>query len=245
MGEVIDLRSYKNPCVYCFENKITQEKYIGATSDVARRYKEHTSIGKIQNSKSNLHKAIILYGLNQFSFKILEETEDLSKIADLELKWINEMNPEYNIKKYKTGSLGMKFSTESVLKLKEKGKISWGNKSEEEKSKIIKNNLTGPKKGYVMPEEQKQRLRELQKGKKWSEDQREKVSLAQKTSMKGNRNGNKEVSSIKDGAVVKTYPSAVEASKDFGIHPSCITGVLKVRRNRAGGYEWIYGKEIN
>jgi len=245
MGEVVDLRSYKNPCVYCFENKITQEKYIGATSDIARRYKEHTSFAKIKNSKSNLHKAIILYGLNQFSFKILEETEDLSKIADLELKWINEINPEYNIKKHKAGSLGMKYSTESVLKLKEKGKTSWSNKTEEEKLKIINNNLTGPRHKHPVSEETKEKLRKANLGKKASAEQKIKMSNSQKISMLGNKNGNKEVSSIKDGVVVKTYSSTAEASKDFGIHPSCITGVLKGRRNRAGGYEWIYGKQIN
>lgn len=230
--------------VYCFTNIVNNKQYIGATNNLKRRYQEHIS-PKRQNKNFAIYKAFKKYGIENFKFEILEIIENENIIFEREIFWIDKLKPKYNHNKGGLGNVG--FSLDESIKaiLRKKGKQQWEDKTPEEKEYIIKNNLTGPKNGYVMTEEQKQRLRIVNLGKKWTESQRIKISNAQKNSMKGNKNGNKQVSSIKNGVIIKTYESAVEASKDFNIHPSCITCVLKGRRKHAGGFEWIYGSKIN
>jgi group I intron endonuclease len=233
----------KKSGVYCFTNLINGRQYVGASNNIKRRHSEHISPKK-RKLKYAIYQAFNKYGLENFRFEVLEIVDDCTILFEKEIFWIETLKPRYNHNKGGLGNLGMEVKESVKSILRQKAKTQWQAKTDEQKQNQIKNNLTGRKKGYVMPEEQKQRLRELQIGKKWTESQREKTSAAQKISMKGNRNGNKQVSSIKDGIIIKTYSSAVEASKDFGIHPSCITGVLKGRRKHAGGYKWIYGNKI-
>lgn len=47
----------------------------------------------------------------------------------------------------------------------------------------------------------------------------------------------KRVIRVEDG---KIYGSIVEASKDTGIHRTCISGALNGKQSKAGGYRWEY-----
>lgn len=234
----------KKPGVYYFFNNITNDIYVGATLNLKRRYSEHVS-SKKRNYKRAIYSAFEEFGIKNFSFIIIELVDDISLLKEKETEWIFILDGKYNVKKKSSGNVGVKMSDSTINILKKKSKESWENKSFEEKQKIIKNNLTGPKKGYVMPEYQKQRLRELQIGKKWTESQRAKVCASQKISMLGNKNGNKVISSVKDGLIFKTYNSVNEAGKEFGVHPSSITGALKGKTKQSCGYKWIYGNKIN
>jgi group I intron endonuclease len=228
-----------NSGVYCFTNLINGRQYVGATNNIKRRYSEHVS-PKRRNLDFAIYKAFKKYGIENFKFEILEIIEDPCVVFEREIFWIAKLKPRYNHNKGGLGNVGFSLSDSVKQKLSSYGKLQWQNKSEEEKQSIIKNNLTGPKPNYKMPEDQKERLRKLQIGKKWTESQREKTSKAQKISMLGNSNGNKAVCSIKNGTIVKTYKSLVEAAKDINRHPSTITGVLKGKRKHAGGFEWKY-----
>lgn len=233
----------RKPGVYYFFNNITNDIYVGATLDLKRRYQEHVSKKK-RNYNRLIYSAFKEFGLRNFSFRIIEIVEDVSLLQLKETEWIFILNPKYNVHKKSGGSTGLKRDEDLRNYIREKSKIQWQKMPEEQRSSIIKNNLTGRKKGYVVTDEQKQRLRELQIGKKWTEAQRIKMSATQKISMKGNKNGNKQISSVKEGIVIKTYNSAVEASKEFGVYPSSITGALRGRRKHSCGYEWIYGNKI-
>ena len=54
----------------------------------------------------------------------------------------------------------------------------------------------------------------------------------------------KPILAMKDGRVVKEYPSTKAAAEDLGLNKSTIRGVLKSRRwaYTAGGYEWKYAE---
>lgn len=229
----------KKPGVYCFTNLINGRQYVGASNNIKRRYQEHIS-PKRKNLLFAIYKAFNKYGIENFKFDVLEIVEDCSIVFEREVFWIEKLNPRYNHNKGGLGNVGLSLKDSVKQKLRDLGKMQWQNKTEEQKQVIIKNNLTGPKDKYIMPEEQKQRLRELQIGRKWTEIQREKVISAQKKSMLGNSNGNKKVSSMINGVVVKTYSSLVEAAKEINRHPSTITGVLKGKKKRAGEFEWKY-----
>jgi group I intron endonuclease len=73
--------------VYKIENMVTKEVYIGMTSDMAKRVSQHVRESRMERAKSRkLYKSIVEYGITNFSFLILEETEDESK----EKYWIGK-----------------------------------------------------------------------------------------------------------------------------------------------------------
>lgn len=86
--------------IYKFENLINGNIYIGQAKDIARRYKDHITRANNDfqsNSEYNtpIHKAIRKYGIENFSFSIIEECE-YSELNDKEIYWINYYNSYKN-----------------------------------------------------------------------------------------------------------------------------------------------------
>lgn len=73
--------------IYLIENKITKQKYVGATTrSVDKRFLEHVNDSS-RFPERPLYQAINLYGANNFSVSIIE-TCDVSIIHDREKYWI-------------------------------------------------------------------------------------------------------------------------------------------------------------
>ena len=93
-------RKFKMIGIYKFENLINGHKYIGQSVDIERRYKDHI-IRASKNFSSNpeynsiLHQAIRKYGIENFSFEIVEQCskKDLDK---KEIYWIQYYNSFHN-----------------------------------------------------------------------------------------------------------------------------------------------------
>lgn len=65
--------------IYKITNNITNQCYIGQTDNFKRRKENHISLFKSPSSKGAdrpLYRAMRSYGLNNFSFEILEECDD-------------------------------------------------------------------------------------------------------------------------------------------------------------------------
>ena len=65
--------------VYSFTNKINNKKYIGSTSNLSRRKKEHIQASYLQSCNSYnypLQKAIRKYGTENFHFSIIDKAQD-------------------------------------------------------------------------------------------------------------------------------------------------------------------------
>ena len=80
--------------IYKITNKVNNKVYIGQSSDIKRRWRDHRSAAF--NPKDNgynypLYKAIRKYGLDNFSFDILEECSQ-SDINEREIFYIKEYN---------------------------------------------------------------------------------------------------------------------------------------------------------
>ena len=59
--------------IYKITNKLTNKAYIGQSIDIKRRWKEHRY--NIGSNKNPLYLDFEKYGLDNFSFEILEEND--------------------------------------------------------------------------------------------------------------------------------------------------------------------------
>lgn len=86
--------------VYCIVNLINDKKYIGKSTDIIRRWRDHCKIygakteeRRITLFKRNeiLYKEMLVYGKENFNLKVLEQCskEDLD---EKEKYWINKLN---------------------------------------------------------------------------------------------------------------------------------------------------------
>jgi group I intron endonuclease len=226
--------------IYIITNKVNNKKYIGLSNDINRRFWEHKSSKKKKNN-TNLIKAFKKYHVDNFDFQILELVDDESKLAEREMFWIESIKPEYNMNKGGNGNLGHTVSNEVREVLRICGKLQWERKTDEEKQRIIKNNLTGTTKGRIVSEETRRKLREYNLGRKHTEEAKLKVSIKNKGKRLGNTDGNKKVIKLDiNGNFISEHNSIKEAAIELGIHPSNITKVLKGEQITAGGYKWNY-----
>ncbi len=78
--------------IYKITNNVNNKCYIGASKDIEKRFEEHKSqYNSVQNYNKTLYRAFRKYGLNNFSFEIIEETS-LENMFNREKYWINFYN---------------------------------------------------------------------------------------------------------------------------------------------------------
>lgn len=77
--------------IYKITNLINGKIYIGQSTDINRRFKEHIRHSKYDDTP--IHRAIRKYGSKNFSFSILEETNpDRDELNEKEIKYIKQYN---------------------------------------------------------------------------------------------------------------------------------------------------------
>ena len=81
--------------IYCITNKINNKIYIGQSNSVFTRWGEHAKIAYDNNNnrKSLIHKAIKKYGIESFTFEILELCE-IGKLNELEMYYIESFKEQ-------------------------------------------------------------------------------------------------------------------------------------------------------
>ena len=80
--------------IYKIENLITNKIYIGQSTSIERRWKDHKNTAFNENDKSYnypLYKAIRKYGVDNFSFEVLEECE-IEELNEKEKFYISKFN---------------------------------------------------------------------------------------------------------------------------------------------------------
>lgn len=88
--------------IYKITNKINNKSYIGISKNIYRRWTDHKVRSKDENNREYnkvLYQAFRKYGIENFSFEILEEENDLQKRKEKEqyyIKLYNSYNNGYN-----------------------------------------------------------------------------------------------------------------------------------------------------
>ena len=80
--------------VYKITNKITGDFYIGSSKDIKRRWRDHRKLSQWKaHSNTRLYKDMFEFGLDNFTFEIIEETNSLK---EREQYYIEQLKPSYN-----------------------------------------------------------------------------------------------------------------------------------------------------
>jgi group I intron endonuclease len=111
--------------VYSILNNQNNKLYIGSSKNIGVRFKRHISL--LKNNKhfnSHLQASVNKYGLECFSFHILKEIKDNSKLIQFEQLFINQFSFDslYNLTKV-AGSGGGDSTGKTLLLLNLKGDI--------------------------------------------------------------------------------------------------------------------------
>lgn len=134
--------------IYKITNKINGKSYIGKTKFKALvRWKDHVT-GYHPNSA--IHKAIVKYGVTNFSFEVLEINVDEDSLNEWEMYYIklyNSKSPNgYNLTDGGDGGLGMVITDDWRRKQSECRKgIPWSENRKKAGQKKLKNNTNACK----------------------------------------------------------------------------------------------------
>ena len=85
--------------IYKITNKINGKSYIGKSTNINKRWLTHRSLDYGRSPEKTLYKAFIKYGLNNFSFEIIEEmnSKEYEELGnERENYWINYYNTFQN-----------------------------------------------------------------------------------------------------------------------------------------------------
>lgn len=109
--------------IYLWYNSITRNYYIGQSKNLGgvkggrlARYFRHSYLDSNLRGKSLIRKALLKYGLENFSLLILEYcSTDL--LDEREQSWIDLLKPYYNLLKLVKSSRGYKHTKASLIKM--------------------------------------------------------------------------------------------------------------------------------
>lgn len=90
--------------IYTITNKETKEVYVGSSQHIIGRWYKHKSLLKHERHENpKLQNSVTKYGIDKFSFEIVEDLsllsfKDFKNIRnDKEQHWVNALNPVFNL----------------------------------------------------------------------------------------------------------------------------------------------------
>lgn len=188
--------------IYKITNKINDKCYIGQTTDIVNRFKKYKRLECQLQEK--LYRALIKYGIDNFSFEEFDYADDQETLDFLEQTYIlcfDSRERGYNIRE---GGWGGKLAEETKQKLRDlkrsdefKQKVSQNNgrywkgkkrpKETGEKISIANSGSNHFNFGKHLSDETKQRISQTKKGTRHTEESREKMSINSAKAMLGRK----------------------------------------------------------
>ena len=227
--------------IYRITNLINGKTYVGQSVNIEKRFWDHRCVS--HESNKHLKYALMKYGKENFKYEVLEECS-AEMLDEREIYYISTLAPEYNATSGGQGR-GRHLSDDVKELLRQHGKKQWGLKSEEEKARIIRNNLLcGGKIGHPVSLETREKLRQRNLGKVQS---KETIEKRRQTLLRKKANGyvftgeghKKRIVCIENGV---EYESVKDAGRLLKIDASGISSVLRGRQKSTHGYHFEYLK---
>lgn len=218
--------------VYKITNTVNEKYYIGSSIDIQKRKSDHrNSLIKNKHVNSHLQNAVNKYGIDNFSFEILELVEKVEELREREQFYIDELNAcdrskGYNIRAYARG--GGAFGEDN----------GWFGKG------YLQEGLLNVFYGKTHTEETRKLLSSLAKQRKGT--------LNPNYGNKSNKNPlSKRIAQVdmKTLAVIKIWDSSIDITRELGFHCGTICGICKIVekenvRRKCQNFYWCYEKDI-
>lgn len=206
--------------IYKIENLINGKIYIGQSVDIQYRFRNHKS--ESFNPKSNaydtaIHRAIRKYGVDNFSFDVIEEC-DQDKLREREVYWINYYQSFGNGYNLTSGGEGV-----PTVNIKQTQKL-WDNGLS---IKEIAQNLNCQQHTVIRILESYDKYSKQESYKRGRENARKKMN---KTVLQYDLYG----------VFIQKYESIEAASIATNIKRNNISSALTGKVLSAGGYQWTY-----
>lgn len=220
--------------IYRIHNLINQKDYIGQSNNIYCRWDKHKAL----YDKCAIHRALLKYGVNNFSFSILEECKE-EDLDERERYWIDYYNSYHN--GYNETSGGKRPIHTNCCKeiemydlngnyIKNYPSISAAARDLKCETSFISGVLQGRRptaKGFQF---------------KFKDDnitiikpfQKQKSGPTGKTVLQYDLNDN----------FIAEYISASEAARQLNLHAQNISGVCRGLKHTCGGFKWKYKDEI-
>lgn len=147
--------------IYVIRRVGTDECYVGQSVDIENRWRGHR-----QDLTTGKHRAIWMkrvfdkHGISAFSFEILEIVpRDKDLLTAAEQRWMDALNPCYNVAPAAGSTLGIKRTPEQSANLSAARKLWYQNHPEHrEFLGSLRRGLPGPRKGVVVTEETRAKM---------------------------------------------------------------------------------------
>ena len=119
IGRPSELPQFDFAGIYQLKNTVNGKIYIGQAQSILKRFNEHrrNRNGHLIYRDTYLYRAIKKYGWDKFEISVLEKVDDFDFLNEREIFWINDLNPEYNMKEGGGCARGWNH-TEEVKKIK-------------------------------------------------------------------------------------------------------------------------------
>lgn len=225
--------------IYRIYNKLNNKSYIGRSIDIERRWKEH--IGT--KGSVLLHQDIKNFGIENFTFEILELCHDKEEMILKEEYWIQFYDSFKNGYNQNSGGDNVEQATnitkKNIYQYNLKGEFikAYDSLSEAERQTGIDNGLIS------RAAKTNGRTKDFQ----WRYEFQDKIAPYKRhmgKALEKNRGACKKVRQYsKDLRFIKEFPSIGEASRETGINRSSIGEVCAQKRKTAGGYIWKLAEE--
>lgn len=230
--------------IYKITNKINNHFYIGQSKNIEKRWKDHIKTAKENKNRTVLQKAFCKYGVDNFTFEILEKCPT-DKLDEKEIFYIAKLKPEYNMNLGGSGNKGYIVTNETKESLRQYGRDQWNSYDEETKNKIIRNQLKGPKKGSHRSEETKRLLsikskNYFEKNNGMSEECKRKISESLRGKKRPNLSHYKAVIGVSEHGTKFFFECIKDAAIVLDINYSSIVHCLRGKRKQAGNMTWEY-----
>ena len=225
IGRPAELPQYDFGGIYQLKNTVNGKIYIGQAQNILNRFNDHrrNRNGHLMYRDCHLYRAIKKYGWDKFEISVLERIDDFNLLNEREIFWIEELNPEYNMRDGGDCARGWKHTEEAKRKMSET----------KSKTYLGENN---PFYGKKHSAETREKIRKSKLGKSLSKEHREKISKSNKSHLRVKP----VLQYTTDGVFIERHNSVIEAAKKTGSSQSGISCNLTNKSKTCNGYVFRY-----